>query len=243
MRVIICEDDISQRQFILNEIVQYANFHLPGTEVVLCASSGAEVLSYINQYPADCYFLDIDLEGIMCGLELASLIREKDSLANIIFVTMFADKLRLTFKYKIAAMDYIVKDPDKEIFQENLTLALNTAYQRYVSIGQQSDRVNMLQIKVGENIKNIKYANIYYLETATVAHKLRLHTKDGTYEFYGKLKDYEKLDSRFRRCHNSYLINIDYMIEFSPKERMLTMSNGHKCLVSFRYTKNITRVN
>lgn len=242
MRIVICEDDISQRQYILNEIVQYANFHLHGVEVVLCASSGAEVLNYINQYPVDCYFLDINLEGSMCGLELASLIRERDSIANIIFITTFADKLKLTFKYKIAAMDYIIKDPKKEIFQENLIVALTTAYQRYVSLGQQSERVNMLQIKIGENIRNIKYEDIYYLETATVAHKLKLHTKNGIYEFYGKLKDYEKLDDRFRRCHNSYLINIDYLVEFSLKERILTMSNGHKCLVSYRYMKNIKNV-
>lgn len=242
MRVIICEDDLSQRQFILTEIVQYADFHLPGVEVVLCASSGIEVLNYINQYPADCYFLDINLAGNMCGLELASLIRAKDSLANIIFVTTFADKLKLTFKYKIAAMDYIIKDSNKKCFQEKLILALHTAYQRYVSIGQQSERVNMLQIRVGENIKNIKYEDIYYIETATAAHKLKLHTRNGIYEFYGKLKDYEKLDSRFRRCHNSYLINIDYLLEFSPKERTITMSNGHKCLVSYRYTKNIKNI-
>lgn len=239
MRVIICEDDLSQRQSILTNIVQYANFQIPGIEVVLCASSGVEVLNYINHYPADCYFLDINLEGDMCGLELASLIREKDSLANIIFVTTFADKLKLTFKYKIAAMDYIIKDPNKEVFQENLIAALKTAYQRYIAIGQQNERVNMLQIKVGENIRNIKYEDIYYFETATVAHKLKLHTKNGIYEFYGKLKDYEKLDTRFRRCHNSYLINIDYLLEYSPKERTLTMSNGHTCLVSYRYTKNI----
>lgn len=239
MRVIICEDDLSQRQSILTEIVQYANFHIPGVEVVLCASSGAEVLNYITQYPADCYFLDINLEGEMCGLELASLIREKDSLANIIFVTTFADKLKLTFKYKIAAMDYIIKDPNKEAFQKNLLDALKTAYQRYIAIGQQNERVNMLQIKVGENVRNIKYEDIYYLETATVAHKLKLHTKNGIYEFYGKLKDYEKLDARFRRCHNSYLINIDYLLEYSPKERTITMSNGHTCLVSYRYSKNI----
>ena len=239
MRVIICEDDLSQRQSILTDIVQYANFHIPGIEVVLCASSGVEVLNYINHYPADCYFLDINLEGDMCGLELASLIREKDSLANIIFVTTFADKLKLTFKYKIAAMDYIIKDPNKEVFQENLIVALKTAYHRYIAIGQQNERVNMLQFKVGENIRNIKYEDIYYLETATVAHKLKLHTKSGIYEFYGKLKDYEKLDTRFRRCHNSYLINIDYLFEYSPKERTLTMSNGHTCLVSYRYAKNI----
>lgn len=242
MRVIICEDDITQRQFILNEITQYANFHLQGIEVVLCASSGDEVLSYIDKYPADCYFLDINLEGSISGLELASLIRERDSLANIIFITTFADKLKLTFKYKIAAMDYIVKELDKENLKKKIIQALSTAYHRFSSISKNIDKVSMLQIKVGESIKYIKYDDIYYWETALIAHKLKLYTKSGVYEFYGKLKDYEKLDNRFRRCHNSYVINIDYLYEFSPKEKIVTMINGHKCLVSYRYTKNIKKI-
>lgn len=238
MRVIICEDDYSQRSFIQNEIINYASFHLPGVEVALTAGSAEEVVNYIGLHRADCYFLDIELEGNMNGLELAGIIRGQDPLANIIFITTFADKLKLTFKYKIAAMDYIVKSTDKISFSKSITEALDTAYNRYLSIGQ-TQTTNILQIKIGDTIKNINYEDIYYFETASAAHKIKLHTKNGIYEFYGKLKDLEKLDSRFCRCHNSYLVNINYIKEYTPKSGTLLMNNGHKCLVSYRYSKNV----
>lgn len=238
MRVIICEDDYAQRLFIQNEIMNYASFHLPSVEVALIAASAEEVINFTCHKRADCYFLDIELEGNMNGLELAGIIREKDPLANIIFITTFADKLKLTFKYKIAAMDYIVKSTDKISFSKNIIDALETAYKRYISIGQ-TQSANILQIKIGDTIKNINYEDIYYFETASVAHKIKLHTKNGIYEFYGKLKDLEKLDSRFCRCHNSYLININYIKEYVPRSGTLLMLNGHKCLVSYRYSKNV----
>lgn len=238
LRVIICEDDIAQRQFIKNEILKNASFHSPSVEVVLATSNGEEVISYIKHSPADCYFLDIELEGSMNGLELASLIRDKDPLANIIFLTTFADKLKLTFTYKIAAMDYIVKSADKKHLSLSITDALRTAYKRYICLGQKSDS-KVLQIKIGESIKNIKFEDIYYFETSPTAHKIKLHSKNGIYEYYGKLKDMEQLDERFCRCHNSYLINIDHLMQFTPKSRMLVMSNGHECLVSYRHSKNI----
>lgn len=176
----------------------------------------------------------------MNGLELAGLIREKDPLANIIFITTFADKLQLTFKYKIAAMDYIVKTTNKESLSNSIIEALNTAYSRYISLGQK-DTTNVLQIRIGDNIKNIKFDDIYYFETASIAHKLKLHSKNGIYEFYGKLKDLEELDCRFCRCHNSYLINIQYLKEYIPKNGILLMDSAHECLVSYRYSKNIKR--
>lgn len=238
MRVIICEDDYSQRIFIKNEITKYASFHLPSIEITLIAARAEDVVNFINHNQGDCYFLDIELEGDMNGLELAGIIREKDPLANIIFITTFADKLKLTFKYKIAAMDYIVKSTDKPKFSKRITDALETAYKRYLIIGQ-TQTANILQIKIGDTIKNIKYDDIYYFETAAVAHKIKLHTNNGIYEFYGKLKELEKIDSRFCRCHNSYLINIDYVKEYHPKSRILLMQNGHECLVSYRYSKNL----
>lgn len=240
MKILICEDEFQQRQFIQNIIRKYAIFHLPGVEIVLCASRPEEILSYIQNYPAECYFLDIELNSSINGLELAKTIRESDPLATIIFITTFANKLKLTFKYKVAALDFIVKVPNEQQLSENIIEALNTAYNRYLTLGKNSS-TNVLQIRVGESIKNIRYDDIYYFETASTAHKIKLHSKNGVYEFYGKLKDLEKLDSRLCRCHNSYLINIQYLDEYDMKNKILKMTNGHDCLVSYRYSKNIKK--
>ena len=238
MKIIICEDDRAQRQFIQHEISKNTCVHFPGSEVVLAASSGEEVIRYINDAPADCYILDIELEGKMNGLELASGIREKDPLANIIFLTTFADKLALTFTYKVAAMDYIVKSAYKKQLSSKIIEAVKTAYKRYNYLDEKSNP-KVLQIKIGGSFKSIKFADIYYFETSSTAHKIKLHSKNVVYEYYGKLKDIEQLDERFCRCHNSYVINIDHLIQFTPKSKSLVMSNEHECLVSFRYAKNI----
>lgn len=50
--------------------------------------------------------------------------------------------------------------------------------------------------------------SILYLENKK--RKVIVHTKDGSYEFYGKLTDVVKsLDERFLHCHRSYAINME----------------------------------
>jgi two-component system, LytTR family, response regulator AgrA len=240
LKVIICEDDLEQRQFLQNVIRRYSSFHLPSIEIALCASTPEEVISYIENHSAECYILDIELNSSINGLELARIIRKQDPLATIIFVTTFANKLKLTFKYKVAALDFIIKTSNQQLLANNIIEALTTAYQHYLTLGHNSS-TKVLQIKVGENIKNIRYEDIYYFETSSIPHKIRVHSKNGIYEFYGKLKDLEKLDPRFCRSHNSYLINIDYLHEYDVKNKILIMENGHECLVSYRYAKNIVK--
>lgn len=240
MRVVICEDEKSQLQMIHNVIKNYSSFHLPDVEIVLCTTKPEEVLEFIERSGADCYFFDIELNSGMDGLKLAQTIREKDPLASIIFVTSYAEKLRLTFKYKVAALDFIVKDSDGEKFKNNIIDALKTAYKRYLALGQ-NDESRIFQIKVGENIRNIRMDDIYYFETSLKAHKIRVYTKIGNYEFYGNLRDLEKLDNRFCRIHNSYLININYFDEYDSKNRILKLKNGYECLVSYRYFKNLKK--
>lgn len=225
---------------IHNVIKNYSSFHLPDVEIVLCTTKPEEVLEFIERSGADCYFFDIELNSGMDGLKLAQTIREKDPLASIIFVTSYAEKLRLTFKYKVAALDFIVKDSDGEKFKNNIIDALKTAYKRYLALGQ-NDESRIFQIKVGENIRNIRMDDIYYFETSLKAHKIRVYTKIGNYEFYGNLRDLEKLDNRFCRIHNSYLININYFDEYDSKNRILKLKNGYECLVSYRYFKNLKK--
>lgn len=237
MRVIICEDHPIQREFIHKEIVNYAGFHEPGVEVVLRASRPDEVLSYLEYQKADCYFLDIELNHQMDGMALAAEIRKKDPLASIIFITTHADRLKLTFTYKLAALDYIVKDtPDRTA--SDVKRALQAAFERYVQIGQDT-QPDILQITIGERIRNISLQDIYFIETSSIPHKLSLYEKHGNYEFYGRMKEYEEMAPSFYRCHTSCLINLQHVIEADRRNRTVTMSNGAVCPVSFRAFKEL----
>lgn len=237
MKVIICEDELEQRQQLLSTIVNYAVFIEPSIEVVLSASGPAEVLTYLSDHQADCFFLDIELNASMNGIDLAAEIRKKDPLANIIFVTTHAEKLKLTFMYKLAALDFIIKD-EYDGFTEKVKESLQVAFNKYVQIGQIQE-TDFFQIKVGEKIKNIPYSNIYYFETSAQSHKIELHEKNGRYEFYGRIKEIEGIQGPFFRCHKSYIINLQHVVEVDKRSKLLTMSNGALCPVSFRLIKEL----
>lgn len=232
MKIIICEDNNTHRQFLYSQIMNYAAFHEPSIEIALCVSNPEEVLTYTANHQADCYFLDIELDSSLNGMELATEIRKRDPLASIIFVTTHADKLKLTFTYKLAALDFIVKD-EPEKLSKQVVSALKAAFIKYKQMGNTDESI-FFQIKIGERIKNILLDDIYFFETAPQIHKIELHGKNGYYEFYGKLKDLEKLDDRFFRCHKSFIINLQHVTEVNNKQRTVTMTDGSMCHISFR---------
>lgn len=233
MNVVICEDNLEHRQFIQSQIINYAAFHEPSIEIVLSTGKAEEVLDFIQSNRADCYFIDIELNSNkLNGLELASEIRKKEPFTNIIFITQHANLLKLTFTYKIAALDFIVKS-NSALLAKNIIEALKAAFERYKQIGQ-SDEEQFFQIKIGEKIKNILLDDIYYFETSHIIHKIIIHEKNGSHEYYGKLKDLNEIDERFFRCHKSYVVNIQHVKEINKKERMLTMTNGAQCPISHR---------
>lgn len=239
MRVIICEDEIRQQQFLHKEIMNYASFHEPSIEVVLCTNTPDEVFAYLESKEADCYFLDIELNHPLSGMEVAMEIRRLDPLATIIFITSHADQLKLTFTYKLAALDFIVKETPDQIASD-VREALQAAFTKYKQLGE-IDHPAMIQIAIGERIKNIAMQDIYFIESSSIPHKLALHERNGYYKFYGKLVDFENVDLSFFRCHKSYLINLRHVKEINRKDRIVKMANGAECIISFRQLRELQK--
>lgn len=237
MKVVICEDNPQQQKMIYTRLRNYAMINHPSVEIVLVASNAEQILQFMETNKADCYFLDIELGKGSNGLQLAAEIRKQDPLASIIFVTDYSEALKLTFKYKVAALDYIIKRTDSS-FSDQLIGAFESSIQRYEQLGQ-TKTINFFQVKMGELIKNIPYENIYCFETSENIHKIRLSEKDGVYEFYGKLKDIENIHPTFFRCHKSYIINLQYVNQINKKDRYIKLVNGVKYPVSVRALRNI----
>ena len=237
MKVVICEDNPQQQKMSYTRLRNYAMINHPSVEIVLVASNAEQILQFMETSKADCYFLDIELGKGSNGLQLAAEIRKQAPLASIIFVTDYSEALKLTFKYKVAALDYIIKRTDSS-FSDQLIGAFESSIQRYEQLGQ-TRSINFFQVKMGEFIKNIPYENIYCFETSESIHKIRLSERDGVHEFYGKLKDIENIHSTFFRCHKSYIINLQYVEQVNKKDRYIKLVNGIKCPVSIRALRNI----
>jgi len=66
----------------------------------------------------------------MNGIDLGTKIREAAPPAKIVFVTTHAELAHLTFKHKIGAQDYIVKDRPNEI-KARIDECIASAYKQY----------------------------------------------------------------------------------------------------------------
>jgi two-component system response regulator AgrA len=95
-------------------------------------------------------------------------------------------------------------------------------------------------IKVDNRIIRVEFNKIIFFETSNTKRKVVMHTLDGQIEFYAQIKELqEKLDARFYRWHRAYLINKDYIKEIDKRKRIVYMTNGESCCISFRALKNL----
>lgn len=237
MKVVICDDNDRQRQYIYTVLKKYAFIQYPSVDFIINTGNPDEVLLYLENNRVDCCFLDIELEHRINGLELARNIRNQNPHASIIFVTTHAEMLKLTFTYKLAALDFIVKREDKEI-SNDLREALDAAFDYYEQLGGNTDSP-YFQLNIGELIKNLPYDQIIFFTTSERIHKIQLYTLNGIYEFYGKIKEIENLNKNLYRCHKSYIINLQHIQEINKKERTLKMINGEICPISFRAMRKL----
>lgn len=234
LSVIICEDDKIQCKKIkeiVKKILMEGEYDF---EIKLCTERPDEVVEYVetNKIVRGIYILDVDLGCKINGLELAKLIRERDTLGYIIFLTTHSEMSFLTFKYKVEAVDYIIKDNfsnmEKNLYKTFLYINENynkTEKKEDILIFEQEDR------KV-----NVILEDVMFIETAQVAHKLIIHEKNRIVEIYGTLKEFEDmLPQNFYRSHRAFIVNKDNIIEINKRDRIITMKNGEECLVSYRY--------
>ncbi|MFJ8514964.1 LytR/AlgR family response regulator transcription factor [Lysinibacillus xylanilyticus] len=237
MDIIICEDDIAQLERVKKTIENYAMIEDNGMKIVLATTNPEEVLSFLENGKADCYFFDIDLSHEITGISLGSKIREKDPIANLVYITTHAEMSYLTFIYKLAALDFIIKD-NPDILKDKLLSTLKEAHRRYLKIGEQ-DNVQKFQIKTTGRTHNIDFQNVYFFEASPGSHKIILHLENEHIEFYGRLKDYEDLHEDFYRSHKSFIVNRSKIKNIDSKERIIFLDNGEVCYVSARQIKGL----
>ncbi|MBF8807638.1 MAG: response regulator transcription factor [Enterococcus lacertideformus] len=190
----------------------------------------------INRDDKSIFFLDVDLKREITGIKLGLEIRKRVRDATIAFVTTHAELAYLTFMYKVEAIDYITKD-DTVHFESRIREVLDVVMERYKAIAESSD--SRYTIQEGENFYTLEVGSTLYFESSPTPNKISVVLMDRQLDFYGKIKDLPLLSSKFIRCHQSYVVNIDYVIKVDSKKRIAYMSNGDECLISMRYKKTL----
>ena len=211
--IFICEDDDAQRALIENTVFSHIAQKNYDMKIVLSADNPDDVLSYLDTHSQQkaLYFLDIDLRHQINGIALAQKIRESDISGWIIFVTTHAELSYLTFRHRIEAMDYIIKD-DIDAVVSRVKECIDTAYLRFQLSTSETE---YFQIKSSMGVQKIPISDILYFESHHVPHKLILHTRNKRIEFRSSLKKVAEANPHFFACHKAYILNRSNVVRVS----------------------------
>ncbi|CAJ1186003.1 Accessory gene regulator protein A [Companilactobacillus paralimentarius] len=239
--VYVCEDDTKQ----LNEIVNYINNYILIEDLEMklriASKDPHEILNYLenNKINKSLYFLDIDLQTDINGIELAAKIRERDMTSKIVFITTHAELVFLTFKYQVEALDFILKDFPDEI-QGRIIKAIDLCNEQFKK--KETDNEEYYQVKTADHIRSIKVKDILFFESSSVPHKVIIHLVNGQFEFYSTIKDIAHENKAFFRCYKSYVVNTNNIEAINRHTREITMTNGEKLMSSVMACRSLVKL-
>lgn len=190
-----------------------------------------------NQTLGGIYFLDIDLKKEINGLVLGAKIRNLDPEAVLIFVTTHDELVMDTFRLKLQAADYLLKDNGS--LSSQICDTLRALELRYANSAQRlsSPRIQLL---TGNSFRFIVKEDIYFVESQKNMHKLFVHMRSEVFTAAMPLKDMaEQLGEEFIFCRRGCLINPHHVVKIEPTSRQIEFDNQERCSCSYRAWKAV----
>ena len=203
MKIAICDDDRRTREQIASLIKEQE----PDAKIITFVS-GEDIIKSQENFVIS--FLDVKMEEIS-GIDVAKHIREEQEKRGreksiIIFVTGYREYMEDAFD--VNAFHYLVKPVDEKKFHAVFKRAL-----KEVSAKTKQKKLSVI-IKCNGMQKKLLLKDIYYIESSNK--KVVFHTKDGKFDTYGKMDDWEsELDDSFYRCHRGYLVNLEKITAYN----------------------------
>ena len=155
------------------------------------------------------------------GMSLARRLRTKGFNGILVFVTVLTEYMSDAFE--VDAADYLCKPIDKARLERTLDRSLKRLEERPEP---------SLFIRTASWCRSIRLSQIYYCEV--INRKIYLHTKEGVFDHYGRMKDLEQqLGGHFIKCHRSFLINPEHLSSYAGGQ--VTLTDGSKVPVSRKY--------
>ena len=247
LSVFVCEDDISQQAQIVKYIKNHIVIEDLQMEFAYAATKPDEILDYLKNAGqiTGLYFLDLDLKCDMDGLQLAEAIRKYDPRAFIVFITADAESHALTFKFKIEAMDYIVKRASNlETLEPRICECINNAFEKYTAKKNSVLQNNFVFNITKNKVISINCDEIMFFEASkNMPHHITLFTHDNKYEFRSSLRDIEKnLNKAFFRCHRAYIVNMKKVGGIDKDYCKLRLVNGEEIEIADKHLKKTEKL-
>ncbi len=199
IKIAICEDSDLDRA-MLQEIIGLLMEDKGLDFDIVLYSGGEELVSEYKNHPYDIVFLDILMKNID-GIETGKIIREMDSKVEIVYCTSSKDFAIAA--YEVHAMSYLLKPYESR--------RIGAVLDYYVQKHPQKNQ-NFIEVKSRRKSLIIPYKDIIHMESDNKVVYIYTTTQ-GAVKVYNKLDVFENelSDERFLRCHQSYLVNLQYV--------------------------------
>ena len=161
------------------------------------------------------------------GFTLGQAIRKIDPRGFLIYVTAYGELAFDTFRYKLEALDYIVKE-DRESMFRGIRKCLGVIRDRLKE--ERGEDRQYFTVKFMDTVRHIPVDEILYFETGGKSHRIILHGLKENMDFTGSIQELQKnLSGKFVRVHRSYLANVRMVKLLDTKEKKIVFINGETC--------------
>lgn len=216
LKAIIIDDEKMARTLLEGLINEYCS----DIKVVETCQDLATGVKAIRKLKPDLVFLDIEMPG-HSGLELLEFFSEEEVDFSIIFVTAYNQYAIQAFK--LSAVDYLLKPVDADdLIQSVDRYKKNNSTVNYEVLKQNLSGNSPQKIAVpsSNSIKFIEVDEILFFKAEGAYTDITL--LDGKVITVSKgLKKFEDTlidNTKFFRCHKSYIINLDHITEHVKSE-------------------------
>lgn len=223
IRIAVCDNEAQDLERSYNCIYEYFQEQEKGEAEVVQFSSGADLIESMKERRFDLYFLDILMPGCT-GLDVGRAIREIDSSAYIIYVTVSRE---FSFEaFEIRAFHYLEKPVKKEAVFDILDTVL-------ARIKKNNDQKICVNTKAG--MTSIRLNDILYVENVSRAAVYTLKDGDCVLGVCNRGSFEESIrpvseNRAFIQPHKSYFVNMEYIQNFGSK--VITLDNGKEISIS-----------
>lgn len=222
----ICDDERITCSELEKILLQYGKNSNIDFEVDIFYS-GEKLCEYLisdNYY--DLIFLDIQL-GTIDGIEVGDYIRNKLEDENTLIVYVSSQEQYAMKLFQIGTFEFIIKPISATLVEK----VLYRAMKKINSVNQFFD------YSIGKNYYRVKLSEIILFQSNL--RKVQIVTLNNKIEFYGKLQEIVNRlpENIFMRVHNSFLININQVREYSYES--IRMINGEDICISKQFRKSV----
>lgn len=204
MNLLIC-DDLQSDAAELDSLLQASGFPVDITQFF----HASDALNFVRTGAVvDCCFLDIVMPE-MDGIALASALRQDGYAGEIVFLSTSKDYGPET--YTVDAFSYLLKPPT--------AVRVNKILEKLEQAKNREDRTE-ITISTAKATKVLLHRDISYVEV--ILHKIYFYMRDGgqicVNATFSEIAAQLLCDSRFIRCHRSYVVNMQDIAAVSERE-------------------------